>query len=89
MARKKYSSLVKHYYTFFARCQKYRVGVCFGFRQRLDTGGGNLSKYFYSEFNLKVKWQKREADNTPPFSAEVRNAWSFSYSSSFSRFKNK
>jgi hypothetical protein len=28
-------------------------------------------------FSLVVKWPEREADHSPPSSAEVRNAWSY------------
>jgi hypothetical protein len=63
--------------------------VSFSDFDRLETGGRNLDKELYIQFHLKIKRQKREADNPPAFSAEVWNAWSFSCFSSFPRFVDK
>jgi len=43
-----------------------------------DSGAHPASYKMNTEgFSPEVKWPKREADNSPPYSAEVKNAWSY------------
>jgi len=48
---------------------------CFYFRHRVQTSSGTLS--------TGVKRSEREADHTPPSSAEAKNAWSYTSISSY------
>jgi hypothetical protein len=41
-----------------------------------DSGAHPASYKMNTEgFSPEVKWPKREADNSPPYSAEVKSAW--------------
>jgi hypothetical protein len=59
-----------------------------GSRVRFPAGDGNFSLHYRVQngsgaqwvpgaLSLGVKWQGREADHSPPSSAEVKTAWSY------------
>jgi hypothetical protein len=47
----------------------------FSLHHRVQTGSG-AQPYSYT-MGTRVKWPGREADHSPPSSAEVKNAWSY------------
>jgi hypothetical protein len=58
----------------------YARGRNFSLRHRVKTGsGGQLAPYPMGKWAVcsGIKRPKREADNSPPSSAEVKNAWSY------------
>jgi hypothetical protein len=73
------NTVVSHFVGFNCR-RGLTVGLFFSLRHRLRTGFGGHSAYCTigtGALILRLKRQGREADHSPPSSAEVKNAWSY------------
>jgi len=55
------------------------------FLPRVQTGSGAHPAYLMGtgDHSLEVKWPGSKTDHSPPFGAEVKNEWSYTYTTPY------